>query len=131
MLSFFQGKDYLLYKVDFYEDKDGKSEIGDYLKDLEKKAETSKQDRVNHEKILTYIEALEIYGTRIGKPYVKHIVGKIWELRPRRNRIFFFYWKDNKFVLLHHFIKKTMKTPPHEIEIAKAILRDYIERNGE
>ena len=83
----------------------------------------------NREKILTYIGALAKYGTRIGKPYVKHIDGEIWELRPLGNRIFFFYYKDNKFVLLHHFIKKTQKTPPKEIEKAKNNLKDFIERN--
>ena len=53
--------------------------------------------------------ALKQYGTRIGQPVVKHIDGSIWELRPLANRIFFFYWKDNKFVLLYHFIKKREK----------------------
>ncbi|MDZ5724784.1 type II toxin-antitoxin system RelE/ParE family toxin [Acetobacterium sp. K1/6] len=38
---------------------------------------------------------------------VKHIDGDIWELRPLADRIFFFYWKDNTFVLLHYFHKKT------------------------
>ena len=95
------------------------------------RGETSKYDRVNRNKILAYIGALEQYGTRIGKPIMKQIDGDIWELRPRSNRIFFFYWKDNKFVLLHHFIKKTRKTPPQEIEQARAKLIDFIERHGE
>ncbi|WYD14179.1 type II toxin-antitoxin system RelE/ParE family toxin [Fusobacterium animalis] len=30
-------------------------------------------------------------------------------LRPLNNRIFFFYFKDNKFILLHYFIKKLIK----------------------
>ena len=41
-------------------------------------------------KFLTYLKALEKYGTRIGSPIVKHIDGSIWELRPLKNRIFFF-----------------------------------------
>jgi len=32
---------------------------------------------------------------------------------------------------LHHFTKKTNKTPPGEIEQAKRNLADYLERNGE
>ena len=62
---------------------------------------------------------------------VKHIDGSIWELRLLANRIFFFYWKDNRFVLLHHFIKKTRKTPLREIDTARAKMKDYIERHGE
>ena len=120
-----------MYKVKFYRDKNGKSEIVDYLDELNEKGETSKHERVNRDKILAYIGALEKYGTRIGQPIVKHIDGSIWELRPLANRIFFFYWKDNKFVLLHHFIKKTQKTPTREIDTARAKLKDFIERYGE
>ena len=118
-----------LYEVEFYYDKHGRSEIVQYLDLLKEKSKNNKNDRINREKILAYIGALAKYGTRIGKPYVKHIDGEIWELRPLGNRIFFFYYKDNKFVLLHHFIKKTQKTPPKEIEKAKSNLKNFIERN--
>lgn len=118
-----------MYEIEFYYDRHGKSEIIDFLDKLKIKSETSKADRINREKILAYIGALARYGTRIGKPYVKHIEGEIWELRPLGNRIFFFYWKENRFVLLHHFIKKTQKTPQKEIKKAKSKLKDFIERN--
>ena len=120
-----------MYEVQFYRDKNGKSDIVEMLDELKEKGETSKNERINRDKILAYIGALEQYGTRIGQPIVKHIDGSIWELRPLANRIFFFYWKDNKYVLLHHFIKKTKKTPPREIETARTKLKDYIERHGE
>ena len=120
-----------MYEVEFYRDKNGKSEIVDYLDDLKKKGETSKNERINRDKILAYMIALKEYGTRIGQPVVKHIDGSIWELRPLANRVFFFYWKDNKFVLLHHFIKKTRKTPMYEIEQARSNMKDFIERHGE
>jgi len=120
-----------MYEVEFYLDKNGKSELIEYLDELEKKSTTSKTDRINLDKILTYIAALEMYGTRVGQPKIKHIKDDIWELRPISNRILFFYWKDNKFVLLHHFIKKTQKTPAREIDRAQAKLKDFIERNGE
>ena len=120
-----------MYKVKFYRDKNGKSEIVEYLDELKDRGETSKSERVNRDKILAYIGALEQYGTRIGHPIVKHIDGNLWELRPLANRIFFFYWKDNKFVLLHHFVKKSRKTPPREIDLARTKLKDFIERHGE
>lgn len=118
-----------MYEVEFYCDRQGKSEIVAYLDELQQKSTTSKTDRINREKILAYIGALQRFGTRIGTPYVKHIEDEIWELRPLGNRIFFFYWKDNKFVLLHHFIKKSQKTPPKEIAKAKNNLKDFLERN--
>lgn len=119
-----------MYEVEFYYDKNGKSEIVELLDELHIKSKNSKTSRINREKILAYIGALARFGTRMGKPYVKHIVDDIWELRPLDNRIFFFYWQDNKFVLLHHFIKKTQKTPEREINKAKNNLKDFLERNG-
>jgi len=62
------------------------------------------------------------------EPFVKHIDGDIWELRPLGNRILYAYYKDNKFILLHHFIKKTQKLPPRELEQAKRNLAEHIER---
>lgn len=41
---------------------------------------------------------------------------------------FYFYYKDNTFVLLHHYRKKSQKTPRREIEKAKAERDDYILR---
>lgn len=37
--------------------------------------------------------------------------------------------KDDTFVLLHHFRKKTQKTPRREIEKAKAERDDWVARN--
>ena len=120
-----------MYKVEFYEDKNGNSEISDYFYELVQKSKTDKDARINKNKIFSYIKALEEYGTRIGNPIVKHIEGNLWELRPLKNRIFFFYWKDNKFVLVHHFIKRTQKTPKKEIEKALSNIKDWLERKGE
>lgn len=120
-----------MYDIIFYHSKNGTSEIEDYLDELGRKAETSKTDRINRTKILSYLTALSRYGTRVGQPTVKHIEGSIWELRPLKNRIFFFYWQDNKFVLLHHFMKKTQKTPQREIDQARYKLKDFLERSQE
>lgn len=80
-----------MYEIIFYKSRNGTSEIEEYLDELGAKAETSKTDRVNRTKILSYLTALSQYGTRVGQPTVKHIEGSIWELRPLKNRIFFFY----------------------------------------
>lgn len=120
-----------MFEVEFYYNKNGQSEIVDYLDKLYDRGKTSKNDRVNHDKILAYIGLLELHGTYIGEPVVKYIDDSLWELRPLKNRIFFFHWKNNKFVLLHHFIKKVKKTPAREIRIAKTKLKDHIERLGE
>ena len=43
---------------------------------------------------------------------------------PLKNRIFFVGWAGGSYVLLHHFMKKTQKTPKREIEKAKRELAD-------
>ena len=123
-------KEDFLYTVVFYEDANGKSEVRDYIEQLVKNAEADKNARINKNKIFTYIKALQEYGTRIGKPIVKHIEGDLWELRPLSNRIFFFYWKNNIFVLVHHYIKKSKKIPKRELEIARHNIEDWLERKG-
>lgn len=120
-----------MFDIIFYKDKVGRSQIVDYLDELQEKAKTDKNARINREKILSYMAALAEYGTRIGKPIVKHIDGNMWELRPLANRIFFFYWKDNKFVMVHHYIKKSQKSPKKELEQARKNIKDYIERFGD
>ena len=119
-----------MHEVIFYRDKSGQSDIVDYLDELGVKAQKSKSDRINREKILAHIGALSECGTRLGEPMVKNISGGIWELRPLRNRILFFSWRDGKFVLLSYFIKKTQKTPLRELAKAERRMRDFIERNG-
>lgn len=120
-----------MFDIIFYKDKTGRSPIVDYLDELQEKAKTDKNARINREKILSYMAALAEYGTRIGKPIVKHIDGNLWELRPLANRIFFFYWKNNKFVMVHHYIKKSQKAPKKELEQARKNIKDYIERFGD
>lgn len=117
-----------MYTVEFYEDVNGKCEVEEYLDELSKKATQNKSVRIRLTKILTYIKELEKHGTRLGYPFVRHIEGDLWELRPLSTRVFFFYWKDNKFILLHHFEKKTKKTPPKEIKRALREMKDWKER---
>lgn len=115
--------DYITYK-----DKDGKDVIFDYIAKLSKKAHTSKADRIRLKKIFEYLEVLKAKGTWAGESYIKFIGGDLWELRPLDDRIFFAYWKDNTFILLHQFHKKTQKTPPKQIRQAEANLKDWLER---
>jgi phage-related protein len=121
-----------LYKVITYKDQNGKDEIAAYIQELNSKIDASKDARVKYSKILRYIDRLRAYGVSVGEPTVKHIEGtELWELRPLRDRIFFAYWKDDVFILLHHFVKKTNKTPPQEIKQAERNLKDFLERYGE
>lgn len=117
-----------MYSIEFYEDASGKSELWDFLEDLRMKAQTSKDARIQYKQITLYIQLLEDSGTRLSDNITKHLEDDIWELRPGNNRVLYFFFKDNTFVLLHQFRKKTQKTPRREIERAKAKRNDYLAR---
>ena len=110
----------MTYNIIFYERQNGHSEIWDFLEKLRKKSLTNKDARIQYNQILLYIELLQNNGTKLPSTVTKHIEDNIWELRPGNNRIFYFYFENNTFVLLHSFRKKTQKTPKREIEKAKS-----------
>ena len=116
-----------MYSIKFYRDKDGNEPLKEYLSDLGRRKD--KDSRINFNKIRDYVKSLSLYGKELGEPYIKHLDGEIWELRPLRNRILFFGFDGEQFILLSHFIKKTQKTPKREIEKAKRLMKDYMERS--
>jgi phage-related protein len=120
-----------MYTVITYKDRNGNDRVAEYISWLNEKMDASKDARIRYKKIMEYIGQLQAYGTAAGKPAVGHITGTdLWELRPTSDRIFFVRWENNTFVLLHHFIKKSRKTPPREIERAQRNLVDFMERYG-
>ncbi len=116
-----------MYKIIFYTDKKGKSEVRDYISNLQMKKD--KDSRIKANKIISYIDMLSEKGVKLGKKYVKHLRNDIWELRPLRNRILFEYISNNIFILLSIFIKKTQKAPEREIEKAEQILKEFMNRS--
>lgn len=118
-----------MHKIYFYREKNGSRPVADYIKELAGKSD--KDNRIKLSKIQDYINALRRYGLQLREPYIKHLDGEIWELRPLRDRILFVAWYNGSFVLLHQFMKKTQKTPAREIEKAKRELTDLIERGVE
>lgn len=115
-----------MYNIFFYKDKKGDEPVLDYMRKLASKK--GKDSRIKLNKINDYIELLSRYGTQLGEPYIKRLDTDIWELRPLRDRILFVAWIDGSFVLLHHFMKKTQKTPKREIDQAKREFADLKKR---
>ena len=120
------------FEIDFYEKENGKSEILDFINDLQRKKDKDKNARIQYKQIILYIELLSKNGTSLPQNITKHLEDDIWELRPGNNRVlYFFIDNDNTYVLLHHFRKTTQKTPKQEIEKAKKERIDYLRRKGE
>ena len=84
------------------------------------------------------IELLQNLGNELKELYVKSLKGNknkgLYELRIKFSndiaRIFYFTYCDNKYILLHGFIKKSMKTPTKEIDKARKYMEDYKRRSG-
>lgn len=120
-----------MYKIEFYENQHGESEVWDFLEALRIKSGTSKDARIQYNQILFYIDLLAKNGTNLPANITKYLEDGIWELRPGNNRVFYFYYEENQYVLLHHFRKKSQKTPKREIARAKAKRDDYIQQKEE
>ena len=120
-----------MYKIFFYEDDIGRSDVLDWIRDLNKRAEKGdKSSRVLLERTTYIMRRAEMDGTRAGERYCKHIRGKIWELRPDDFRILFFGWQGDHLVLLSHFHKKQNTTPSLEMNKAETRMNDWIQRFG-
>ena len=115
-----------MYEIIFYKDKKGEEPVLKYIQELVSR--TNKDSRIKANKILAYIDYLRSMGKQAREPYVKHLGCEIWELRPIRDRILFAAWDEQSFILLHHFMKQTQKTPQREIDQAKRNLADMRER---
>jgi phage-related protein len=59
---------------------------------------------------------------RIGEPHVRHIEGKLWEMRPSgkqgEGRALYVAASGRRVVIVLAFLKKTRKTPYRMIELA-------------
>jgi len=116
-----------MYKIKFYQDRNGKEPVKEYIDELAFRKD--KDSRVKYQKIRDYVNYLSERGNQAKEPYAKHLDGEIWELRPIRDRILYAAWDGGSFLLIHHFMKQTRKTPRREIEQAKRNLADYRERS--
>ncbi|MEY8735940.1 type II toxin-antitoxin system RelE/ParE family toxin [Lactobacillus sp. AN1001] len=118
-----------MYQIDFYEDKDGYSEIEEYL--IEIGSSNQKNDQQIYKKIIYQLNLLELLGNKMTEPQTKFLKGyryPLMELRPRPERIFYASWAKNRYVLLHHYTKKQNKTDVEEINKALNKLEDWLAR---
>lgn len=72
-------------------------------------------------------------GPNLGEPHTKAFGGGLFELRLKGAegiaRVFFCTLLGRRIVMLHSFVKKSDKTPPHEREIAEARMKEVKREN--
>jgi phage-related protein len=110
--------------VEFYELPDGSEPAREFLDGL---------DRKMRAKMYREIDLLVMNGPELREPHSKCLNDGIFELRAKQGsdigRVLYFFFVGKKAVLTNGFIKKTMKAPNSEIELAKRYRKDYFMRN--
>ena len=109
------------FEIEFYETKDGKQPVKEFLLSLDVKMRA---------KMLSMISLLQDNGYELREPYSKHLSDGIFELRAivgsDITRVLYFFYVERHIILTNGFIKKTQKTPPKEIDRAKKYRTDYL-----
>ncbi len=74
-----------------------------------------------HVKVLRIFDLLRIYGHELRMPYMKMIDRGVYELRicGKQNIRFVFVFRDTRAIILHGFVKKSMRIPWKELNIVK------------
>jgi len=111
------------WSIVFYIEDNGDSPVEEFLSGLDAKTRA---------RFDWSIEQLRVRNVHAHEPLVKHLTGKLWELREesRTNiyRVLYVFYVGRKIVLLHGFQKKTQKTPEKEIAVALLRLQHFVER---
>ncbi len=104
-----------------YKDREGRSPLREYTEDL---------PRNQKAKILAYLAVLEEFGFSLRRPMADSLGSKLglYELRPGRHRILYFFYDRDTIVLLHAFLKQTDAIPQRELIIALNRKADYLKR---
>ena len=65
-------------------------------------------------------ELIERFGyEHVGMPHVKHLTGRIWEMRMKEARALYVRVQGERIVVVRVFVKKTQKIPLREIVLAQ------------
>jgi phage-related protein len=79
-------------------------------------------------RFLRYAERMEVYGPDLGMPHTRAMGGGLFELRIKSAEgiasMFYCTVVVRRIVFLHHFVKKTDKTPRKELETSRERMKD-------
>ncbi|NOT95454.1 MAG: type II toxin-antitoxin system RelE/ParE family toxin [Nitrospira sp.] len=79
-------------------------------------------------RFLRFAEHMEVYGPDLGMPHTRAMGEGLFELRLKAAegiaRVFYCTLVGRRVVMLHQFIKKSEKTPPNELKIARNRMKE-------
>lgn len=83
-------------------------------------------------RFVRYAERMEIYGPDLGMPHTRAMGDGLFELRIKSMegiaRVFYCTLVGRRIVFLHQFIKKSERTPPNELRIARQRMSEVKKR---
>ncbi|MEK7285966.1 MAG: type II toxin-antitoxin system RelE/ParE family toxin [Nitrospirota bacterium] len=79
-------------------------------------------------RFLRYAERMEVYGPDLGMPHTRAMGKGLFELRLKAAegiaRVFYCTCVGRRIVMLHHFVKKSEKTPKKELDVAQKRMKE-------
>ena len=82
---------------------------------------------------LQLTDRMLIYGPNLGEPHTKSLKDGLFEIRMKAKegiaRAFYCTLKGKEIHILHVFVKKTQKTPPKELKLARKRLKEVKEND--
>jgi phage-related protein len=113
------------WSIEYYVDDGGSSPVGEFMRALDNKT---------FRRFEWSLEQLRVRNVQAREPLVRHVEGKIWELREESStniyRLLYFIYTGRRIVLLHGFAKKTQKLPRRELDAALRRMARFEEREG-
>lgn len=88
----------MLSNIYYFVDEKGNNPVKEFIASLPVKERA---------KIFAYIAELRVQGHNLRRPMADYLKNGIYELRPKANRIFYFFFLKHSAVLLHAVRKKT------------------------
>ncbi len=94
--------------VYFFLDEKGGNPVREFIDSLPGKEQA---------KIAAYVSELKIQGHNLRRPLADYLGNGIYELRPKDDRIFYFFFLKDNAILVHAIRKKTNKIPEEDMKV--------------
>ena len=97
-----------LSAVYYFVDKEGDAPVKEFIASLTLK---------EYAKVYAYIRELKKQGNNLRRPIADYLRSGIYELRPKDNRVFYFFYLRDSVVLVHAIKKRTCEIPENELRL--------------
>ena len=101
-------------RIEFFETLSGRRPVADYIRSLTADRRTE---------VLSALADLEKHGLDGSSVSMRHIEGKLWELKFAIDRVLYVVLTGPSMVLLHAYKKQGQRAPVGELDTARRRLR--------